>query len=188
MSDGQKHGLAGRRLLNVMENITTRAVPKFRHGFDASLAMETFSIKPLERFDGISCSWYENGDSSPYSTRPKRVFHCVQSNQTQAVKRLLVSVVIPASLYNQIDYQLIPAYGAATRLMFAAFDNSSLFPSNLDITQVIGCKLLGAKSNLNLTDPVIVSINIDRAKIRDHEVKFDRLIIFHFFFKVGTNT
>ena len=59
MSDAQKHGLAGRRLLNVMENITTRAVPSFRHGLDSSLAMETFSIKPLERFDGISCSWYD---------------------------------------------------------------------------------------------------------------------------------
>ena len=100
MSQAQKHGLAGRRLLNVMENITSRAVPSFRHGLDSSLAMETFSIKPLERFDGISCSWYVNGDTRPYS--PKRVFHCVQSNSTQAVKQLLVSVVIPASLYNQI--------------------------------------------------------------------------------------
>ena len=170
MIEAQKHGLAGRRLLNVMENITTRAVPSFRHGLDSSLAMETFAIKPLERFDGISCSWYENGDSSPYSSQ--RIFHCVQSNQTQAVKRLLVSVVIPASLYNQIDYQLIPAYGAATRLMFAAFDNSSLFPSNIDITHVIGCKLLGAKRNLNLTDPVMVSIILDEIKSKNHEVIF----------------
>ena len=143
MSQAQKHGLAGRRLLNVMENITSRAVPSFRHGLDSSLAMETFSIKPLERFDGISCSWYVNGDTRPYSR--KRVFHCIQSNSTQAVKQLLVSVVIPASLFNQIDYQLI---GVATRIMFAAFDNSSLFPSNLDVTQVIGCKFLGAKRNL----------------------------------------
>ena len=111
---------------------------------------------------------YENGDTSPYSSQ--RIFHCVQSNQTQAVKRLLVSVVVPASLYNQIDYQMIPAYGAATRLMFAAFDNSSLFPSNLDITQVIGCKLLGAKRNLNLTDPVVVSIILDEIKSKHHEV------------------
>ena len=165
MSQAQKHGLAGRRLLNVMENITSRAVPSFRHGLDSSLAMETFSIKPLERFDGISCSWYVNGDTRPYS--PKRVFHCVQSNSTQAVKQLLVSVVIPASLYNQIDYQLI---GVATRIMFAAFDNSSLFPSNLDVTQVIGCKFLGAKRNLNLTDPVLVSINLDPVRMKTHEV------------------
>ena len=54
--------------------------------------------------------------------------------------------------------------------MFAAFDNSSLFPSNIDITHVIGCKLLGAKRNLNLTDPVMVSIILDEIKSKNHEV------------------
>ena len=56
--------------------------------------------------------------------------------------------------------------------MFAAFDNSSLFPSNIDITHVIGCKLLGAKRNLNLTDPVMVSIILDEIKSKNHEVIF----------------
>ena len=62
--------------------------------------------------------------------------------------------------------------------MFAAFDNSSLFPSNLDVSQVIGCKLLGAKRNLNLTDPVLVSINLNHVKMKSNEVRYLAIIIY----------
>ena len=40
LHEAQKYGMACRRLLDVMENMTSNAVPAFRHHYD-SLAMET---------------------------------------------------------------------------------------------------------------------------------------------------
>lgn len=162
LKEAQKRGLACRRLINVMENITAMAVPAFRHHYD-TLAMETFFIKPMQLFDGISCAWYENSDYVPYS--PRRVFHCVQSNKTVVSpdKKLLVSVTVPPSLYSQIDY-LPYSSSSQVRLLFAAFDNASLFPTDWKVGQVVGCQLLGVKRNFNLSEPVRVSVSVDRRK------------------------
>ena len=165
----QKDGLACSRLLNVMENITKIAVPaSFRH-HAANIAMESFTIKPSQRFDGISCSWYESSFTMyRYSTR--RDFHCAQSNKTieNPDKKLIISMVVPPSLYNHIDYQLVSSYGSSiplVQLMFAVFANSSLFPGDSSHqtpkeVPVIGAKLLGGSSHrkLNLTEPVVISV------------------------------
>ena len=165
LNEAQRRGLACGRLLNVMENITDMAVPAFRHDYDSTLALETFFIKP--GFEGVSCAWYERQDYSPYSS--KRVFHCMPNNHSISSspgKLVLASVILPASLSKHIDYQLISSPyssrdGQTVRLMMAAFDNSSLFPSQWMTSPVIGCTVIGSQRNLNLTDPVRASIQVD---------------------------
>ena len=174
LNAAQKDGLACSRLLNVMENITRIAVPAFRH-HAANIAMESFTIKPSQRFDGISCSWYESSFTMyRYSTR-RRDFHCAQSNKTldNPDKKLIISLVVPPSLYNHIDYQLLStaAYGSSSslvQLMFAVFANSSLFPDHQTPQKevpVIGGKLLGSSQRkLNLTEPVVISVRTFSAR------------------------
>ena len=161
--EAQKDGLACSRLLNVMENITKLAVPNFRHHAE-KLAMESFTIKPSQRFDGISCTWYESSFTMyRYSTR--RDFHCAQSNKTihNPDKRLIISMVIPPSLYNHIDYQLLSSSYSSSyvQLMFAVFAQASLFPGlqmPAKDVPVIGGRLLGSQRKLNLTEPVTISV------------------------------
>lgn len=156
LHQAQKNGMACRRLLNVMNNITAIVVPAFRHHYD-TLAMETFMLPPHQRFDGISCAWYENSEHyiNPYS--PRRVFHCIQGNKTvlSPDKKLLASLTVPNTLLKQHFFT-----DETLRLMFVAFDNASLFPTAtyMKMSQIIGCKLQGGKRNINLTQPVTVII------------------------------
>lgn len=184
MGEAQRHGLACRRLLNVMDNITAVAAPAFVHHSEA-LAIETHHLKPMMRFDGRSCSWYSTETDydryQRYSPMKQRVFHCAQTvNKTSPLKlsssdkQVLASVIVPKSLYNLIDPQpssssFSPA-ADAVRLMFVAFSNSSLFPTTVESSSheavnsfVIGSQLLGSKRYLNLTDPIIVSISFSAA-------------------------
>lgn len=152
----QKNGMACRRLLSVMDNITAIVVPAFRHHYD-TLAMETFVLPQHRRFDGISCAWYENSEHyiNPYS--PRRVFHCIQGNKSAISpdKKLLASLTAPHTLLKEHFFT-----DETLRLMFVAFDNASLFPTpnEMKMSQVIGVKLQGGKRNINLTQPVTVII------------------------------
>ena len=174
LNEAQMHGLACRRLLNVMENITTVMPAAFRHQID-TIAIETFAIHPVPpRFsEGITCSWYE---STKYSVQ-QRIFYCEPGNQTlpnqyfaRSEKKLLASLTVPASFYNSIDYQLLStssgyrssSASTATQLMFATFVNASLFPSGEDdrqsIGHVIGCKIFGSQLKPNMSGPITITL------------------------------
>ena len=174
LNEAQMHGLACRRLLNVLENITTVMPAAFRHQID-TIAIETFAIHPVPpRFsEGITCSWYE----SPKYSVQKRIFHCEPGNQTspnqyfaRSDKKLLASLTVPATFYNSIDYQLLSTsagYRSSSvmtnaQLMFATFANASLFPSGegdqQSIGHVIGCKLFGSQLKPNMSGPITITL------------------------------
>ena len=185
----QRQGLACRRLLGVVDNITS-TVPSFKHqSADGGLAIESFQPSP-SHFGGLTCTWYST--DTPTMTvpkigqrfSPKRVFHCAQSNKTvpSEGKKILASLVIPITLFQQLkragvnrDFmESSSRRSSSAHLTFAAYSNSSLFPStkwktsvrNEDATKnnyvdepidtfVIGATL-GDVGNFNLTEPVYV--------------------------------
>ena len=140
----QRQGLACRRLLGVVNNITS-TVPAFKHqSADGGLAIESFQPS-TSHFGGLTCTWYST--DTPTMTipkigqrfSPKRVFHCAQSNKTvpSEGKKILASLVIPVTLFHQLkragvsrDYIDSSSRRASTAyLTFAAYSNASLFPS-----------------------------------------------------------
>lgn len=174
LEEAQRRGLACRRLLSVLDNITAVANPAFRHHAE-SLAIETYNLKPLKHFDGMACTWYST-DPSSLTTKyhrltPRRVFHCAQSNKTlpSQGKEILASVVVPQNLYQQLLGRA--ELTSSSNLMFAAFSNSSLFPTTVESPDydavdsfVIGSHLVGA-STFNLSHPPVYVVlhgdNID---------------------------
>ena len=180
LSGAQRHGLACRRLLNVMDNITAVAVPAFKHRAQ-HLAMYTHNLKPMEPFSGMTCTWYSIADDGGmYHQRlppSKKPFFCDQGLNAALTydkqQQVLVSVTIPKTLYRQIDFQPVATYPSyageqsTVRLMFAAFVNSSLFPTTTESMEyesvssyIIGCQLLGSKRYFNLTDQIIITIRL----------------------------
>ena len=116
LSDAQKHGLACRRLLNVLDNITAVAVPAFQHRSE-HLAMDTHFLKPMNNFEGsgMSCTWYNTNQKTALFS--KKTFYCATGMMPLEIKssQILVSVVVPKSLYTQIDYQPMSyPYGTST--------------------------------------------------------------------------
>ena len=178
LSGAQRHGLACRRLLNVMDNITAVVVPAFKYRAQ-HLAMLTHYLKPMEPFSGMTCTWYSitDGGGDMYQTlRPsKKPFFCIEDLNSAALtydkqQQVLVSVTIPKTLYRQIDFSYPYAGEQSTvRLMFAAFVNSSLFPTTTESMEyesvtsyIIGCQLLGSKRYFNLTDQIIITIRLKK--------------------------
>ena len=140
----QRQGLACRRLLGVVDNITS-TVPSFKHqSADGGLAIESSQPSP-SHFGGLTCTWYST--DTPTMTvpkigqrfSPKRVFHCTQSNKTvpSEGKKILASLVIPVTLFHQLkragvdrDYmESSSRRDSSAHLTFAAYSNTSLFPS-----------------------------------------------------------
>ena len=170
----QRQGLACRRLLGVVDNITS-TVPAFKHqSADGGLAIESFQPSP-SHFGGLTCTWYST--DTPTMTipkigqrfSPKRVFHCAQSNKTvpSEGKKILASLVIPVTLFHQLkragvnrDYMDSSSSRrtSTAHLTFAAYSNASLFPStkwksspgkedlknNNDVDEPVGTFVIGA--------------------------------------------
>ena len=167
MSRAQRRGVAGRRLLEVIENVTA-VVPTFRHHTE-KLAVERFLPTP---YDGLTCTWYSTDTPNMVTEyqrfQPKRVFHCSQTNKTlpSKGKLILASVVVPVTLYQQIQRRSDPTYPVTSHLTFAAFGNATLFPSQPNMpsdyddvdTFVVGAALSGTSGHFNLTEPVYVVI------------------------------
>ena len=141
----QRRGLACKRLLGVVENITS-AVPIFKHqSVDGALAIESFQPSP-SHFDGLTCTWYST--DTPAMTvpeirqrfTPKRVFHCAQSNKTlpSQGKKILASLVVPVTLFHQLkrtrsgeNLDITSRRSSSAHLTFSAYSNASLFPSTM---------------------------------------------------------
>ena len=140
----QRQGLACRRLLEVVDNITS-TVSSFKHqSADGGLAIESFQPSP-SHFGGLTCTWYST--DTPTMTvpkigqrfSPKRVFHCAQSNKTvpSEGKKILASLVVPVTLFHQMkragvkrEYmETSSRRDSSAHLTFAAYSNASLFPS-----------------------------------------------------------
>ena len=139
----QRRGLACKRLLGVVENVTS-TVPSFKHqSADGGLAIESFQPSP-SHFGGLTCTWYST--DTPAMTvpkirqrfTPKRVFHCAQSNKTlpSQGKKILASLVVPVTLFLQLKrtglgerLDMTSRRKSSVHLTFAAYSNASLFPS-----------------------------------------------------------
>merc|ERR1719376_1505481 len=186
MAKAQRRGVAGKRLLDVLENITA-IVPNFGYQTEL-LVIEGHSPSP---YDGLTCTWYSTDTPTMVTEyqrfEPKRVFHCSQTGgggggkrpgppSNKGSKQILASVEIPLTLYQQIQRRGGVGAGGRTRgeLTIAAFANATLFPvqpsngpgdpaglyEEMD-TLVIGAVLGGAGQfgNFNLTeDPINVII------------------------------